>query len=791
MIRLLCLYLGAVASLWSVTATPGDIKLYMRAGSGLGYSWFGTRAPKRTAITVTGTGAWNISRGGELSTACGLAYGYCFNISTSPTATSGAALPVGSGPATLYLYWTYLGAESLSPGTHTGTVTIGTTVINITLSVEPRRSFDAFVYPAGFPSGCVNSSSAFSHADTCTVTNERPTSTSFAIPAPGGTYVDPQFGNTVRRITPSGQNIQYSALSAFSATAKYVLTNSPNGQVNIYNRNGTVAYSAVAGPNINYSAWDPSDDERLWYMDAATIKYRQLSTGTTVLAADYSAPFGSRPALPVITMGGTTDITDDGWWVFRDSAGSTLCAVNLNGLSPSTQESKTFCTGLSSFGFTDIDYPQVTQVDSESRKRYVLVIAAPVAHVFSVGRTGLDYEYPVPTGAEDVPIEPHSEVGQDAEGRQIFFWQWYSPYDNRSYLAAAQLNKGADMTRPVEEGGGMRLLYLSDPANFNTDAHYGCTWRGACVFTPYGNASGISVTQISAVTAGTPCAITTASAHGLTNGASVLIGGGLGTTGMNGVFSISVTGTNTFTLTGQTCSGSYTAGSAHVVPNTLTASTLPNRQEIVIVRPGEDVRRVAIHRTKMYNGGSLLGYFASPRASISRDGRYIAYASNYGIPELSSVWVADVSAPVTSTRLQVKNVDTADTKAVLNYAVPAGEGGATIVVSANPGLSNPVLNAADGLSGDARQFVVSGLSAQTDYWYRITTGRYATQGRFRTGSTLSGTATLRVERGGGGSIQYGPTSALGLSASSPLSVTVNRGVYYYNAGAGVQAIVVR
>lgn len=56
---------------------------------------------------------------------------------------------------------------------------------------------------------------------------------------------------------------------------------------------------------------------------------------------------------------------------------------------------------------------------------------------------------------------------------------------------------------------------------------------------------------------------------------------------------------------------------------------------------------------------------------------------------------------------------------------------------------------------------------------------------------MSGTGVLRVERGSTGTIQYGATAGLGASGASPLSITVNRGVYYYNAGGSTQAVVVR
>lgn len=786
----LILFFFSMLTLWGVTASPGSITVYMRSNGGAGLGWSATRSPKRTEITVSGSGAWNLSRGGPLSSACFMASGYCFNASTSATTTGGAALPVGSGPGTLYLYWDGLGADfMLSAGTHTGTLTVGTTVIAITLIVLPRQDFDHFVYRPGYPSGCVNSHPGYSFADTCVITDERPPSTAMAVPAAGANYADPQFGHTVTRVTPSGNNIQYGALSAFSATGKYLLTSTPSGQINVYNRGGGVAYASVGSININNSAWDPYDDERIWFLDASTIKRRELNTGATTTAADYTlAGGGGRPAMTTLTMGGTVDITDDGWWAFRDN--NSLCAVNLNGLMVSNQEAQTFCTSLAPYGLTDIDFTQITQVDVESRKRYVVLLSAPKGHVFSVGATGLDYEYPLPTGNQDISVEPHSDVGQDSEGRQIFFWQWYTPYDNRYYLATAQLNKGADMTRPIEEGGGLRILYNSDSGNFFTDAHYGCTWKGVCVFTPF-TGGDTPVYQISAVTAGNPCSITTAVSHGLSTGTAVQIGGAAGITSINGVFTATVTGSNSLTLNGHTCTGSYTANSAHLARNAATATNWPNRQETVIVRPGEEIRRVAVHRTKMYSGGALLPYYNTPRGSISRDGRYIAFCSNLGVPENPSVWVADTGAPQTSTRIAVTAIDAADTKAIFNYNVPAGQAAATILISASPSLSSPVVNVSDGATAQNRQHVATGLTANTDYWYRVTTGEYTAKGRFQTGGPLSGTAALEIARGDGGAVQHGATVGLGSSGASPLRVTVTRGVYYYDTGAGPRAVVVR
>ena len=770
--RLVILSLAAVACWAQVTPSPANLSFYMRQGQN--YPWNSTVYPAPKVITVVGTGAWTATRSGPLTTACG---GPCFSV--SPAA--------GNGNGTVTVSFLASGAESLAAGTYASTVTIGATAVAVNLEVRKRLSYDAFVYPPGYPSGCVNTSSGFPHADTCTITGERPASSVLAIPAPGGSYVDPQFGSSLIRLTGSGRNVQYGALSSFSATAKYVLTSDSQGYLDIYNlATRSAAYPTFPGPNINLSAWDPVNDEKLWYMEGSAIRYLILNTGTGTVAADYTNAFGARPAFPGISMGGTIDITDDGWWAFR--SGYTLCAVNLNGLTPATQESQTYCTDLSGFNLYDIDFTQISQVDSESRKRYMVLLAAPLGHVFSVDAGGVRYEYPLPSSV----VEPHSDVGQDSRGRQIFFWNFADAYGNKSYLATMQLNKGADMIRPVEEGGGLSFLYPSEPENLGTDGHFGCTWRGVCVFTPYGDSGGLAMRSISTVTTGTPCSITTATAHGYSNGVSVLIGGAAGITSINGVFPITVTGSNTYTLTGHTCAGSYTAGSGNSVLNAATAATQPNRQEIVMARPGHEVRRSAIHRAKLYdNGSTLIGYFASPRGSISRDGRYVAFAGNHGIPESSSVWIADAGIPTTTVRLAVNTVEEADTKAILNYTAPDGEGAATITVSANPDLSSPVVSASDSLSAGSRQHVLTGLTANTDYWYRITTGRFAAQGQFRTSAAMAGTGMLRVERGGGGTIQHGATTGLGSTGASPLEITATRGVYYYNADGTTQAVVVR
>jgi len=262
--------------------------------------------------------------------------------------------------------------------------------------------------------------------------------------------------------------------------------------------------------------------------------------------------------------------------------------------------------------------------------------------------------------------------------------------------------------------------------------------------------------------------------------------GGEGITSINSQFTITVTGATTFTLDGHTCAGTYTANTARVTTAGV-ATARSHRQELTAYRIGDSMQthRIVEHRSKNYDFpdyGDAFGYYAGPRASISRDGRYTAYASNMGNPEWPSVYVADLgfgSATGVSS-----SVTPADTKAIINYVVPAGQGAATITISASASLASPVVSAPNS----TRQYVATGLTAGTLYYYRVQTEGFAYTGQFVTLPTLSGSGRLQVVKGGGGTVQYGTTTGLGSSCASPCDVTVARGIIYTDV---TGAVVVR
>ena len=129
------------------------------------------------------------------------------------------------------------------------------------------------------------------------------------------------------------------------------------------------------------------------------------------------------PSISEMNTGGPADNTDDNWWVFTEPNAKLVCAIDLNVLAPANQEDHLFCSSYSALGIQLLDFPQITQVDRESKKRYVLLFSAPRAHAFSVNiaTRKLDYEFEMPKEI----TTPHSDVGQDEGGRQVLFWTWY------------------------------------------------------------------------------------------------------------------------------------------------------------------------------------------------------------------------------------------------------------------------------------------------------------------------------------------------------------------------------
>jgi hypothetical protein len=613
----------------STTAEPTQ-SATIRMRQGNKYPWVSTVYPQDIVFDVQHDRAWEAQITGTLATAC---QGPCLAVQPAR----------GFGPGPVRVLFNAKGAEMLPVGAHAGWITAGASTLRVTLNVEPRQEYLHFVYPPGYPKACGQSESGYPHQDTCHFENY-PAGV-FPAPAPGESYQDPQFGTTVTRLTEPGFTVAYSAVSAFSAASTYVMATNLSGNSSIYTRAGQLVTENIP-VNFNSFTWDARDDNRIWTYDGATVRSYQVREKLSTVAADFSRPFDERPAFQRLDAGGTADGTADGWWVFVERDARRVCAINLNGLTPRVQHSQLYCADYSALDIQNVDFPQITQVDSESGKRYVVLLGTPRALVFSVGERGLDLEYVMPKGF----TTQHSDVSEDSQGRQVVLFGYEDTYGNRIFLATARLNRGTSLLRPVEEGGGLSLLYPIHGGTIPTDFHYGCNWNGYCVVSSYSSYQGRGVPNV-ALQALVPrpgaCSIQTAEPHGMTAGSFVVIAGDEDRFPLAGRWPVTAVTDTEFTIP-RPC-----PSSSALVPGLAWAGWdkpwfphQPNRQEVTVLRLDGEVRRLAIHRAVVWrDNGKLKYYYSTPRASISSDGRYVAYTSNLGSPQPGSIYWAAAPWP--------------------------------------------------------------------------------------------------------------------------------------------------
>jgi hypothetical protein len=563
--------------------------------------------------------------------------------------------------------------------------------------------------------------------DTCVISNEQPAQSLGALQSQGDSMIDPQFGSSVHRLTPDGFQLAYSAVRMFSANSVYVLTSDREGFLNVWDREkNRQAGARFSGSNISQTVWDPRVEERIWFMNKGQVGYRNILTGVSAIAANFAQPTDTRPAFTDLNTGGTADNTDDNWWVFTEPKEKLVCAIDLNGLTPANQEDHLFCAGYLELGLKFVDFPQITQVDSESGKRYVLMLSEPRAHVFSVNTAArkLDYEFEMPAEI----TAPHSDVGQDSRGRQVFYWAWYDRYGDKAYAATALLNKREKMIRPIEEGGGLSLLFPMFAGGIRTDHHFGCNWSGYCVQSGYSDPvpGGIPNWTVTNVQSGTPCVVQISPNHPFKDGGKMVIGGVGEMSGVNGISTVRAIDARTFALEGRTCSGRYQLKLGHATEAKQWTPTSPNRDEVIVTRLDGEVRRVAIHRSRLWaEHGDLNLYWASAQAGISRDGRYVGISSNLGLPESNSVlWAeVDLSAEISAVSAESRARDT-----VLRWEGPED---ALVQVSANRDMESLVFTRKYS-AGQPREHVIEGLAPGTFYYYQVLGSNSAARGTFTT-----------------------------------------------------------
>jgi hypothetical protein len=480
---------------------------------------------------------------------------------------------------------------SVPPGMHKGKISVtaaGMTpaTIPVTLTIVPKPPGPKFTYLHG-PNGCTQPD-GYQDAATCIVPDEKPAG-NFGPPAPGGSYVDPNFGATVRVISPPGYLHVYSTPSAISAGNKYVLSVNQMGAFQLISPiTGKVIRPLPGLPN-QAAFWDAYDSEVFYYPNGGTLMKWDLRKGKPTPLIDFGR---DGHGFTNIRTGGTGDTSKDNWVAIWDAGGKAeVCAVELT-------NAKSFCAsyasipGRSLVSNAFVDFANIAKgVDRVSGKRYVLLMADPSMAVFSVNlATGkLDFEYRGPESPEGNgnhdgicdPGEnclgaPHSDLFEDSNGIQYLVATSDTQFPGERALATYELNKGIRLREPVELGGGKKTIMtvFQNGANW-TGEHIGCAKQA-----PY-------------------CVLSTEAPNGLRSPDD---------------------------------------------PSPIVRA--PHITEIMVMREnGLEVRRLMQTRTAFFNNEDAKAYWSSPRACLSNDGTFVVADSNFSTPNAHRILRIETGFP--------------------------------------------------------------------------------------------------------------------------------------------------
>jgi hypothetical protein len=424
---------------------------------------------------------------------------------------------------------------------------------SVTSLISPAKFCDPL---AGYPAPAI-----------CNAPQEIPLG-SFPVPPVGGSYLDPNFGGTVRVVAANVMH-PYSTPTSFSATAKYALVLSNDGWASVV-ETATGSYKSKNLLPTGDMRWDAVNDEVLYTVTGSKIFKRILSAESSTLLVDYSTDshhFSS------INMGGTGDLSKDNWLAFWADQEHQVCALNLARIITYCADYKAPTPG-NRVGWNFIDYALITKgPDSHTGKRYVLLMADPAFGMYSVDEAAgrLNFELRSPEVAADMmgygngnndgicdPNEscittPHSDVMEDFDGQQYLVYLSGTNSPCQANFSTLQLNKGLDMLMSSLIGGGRKDAALAFKCGLTWSSyHVGCAKSA-----PY-------------------------------------------------------------------CVWSIDSPAANL-PTQMRNGTEPYFGEVIIMRGnGVEFRRIAMHRSVLW------GFWDQPRACISNDGRYALWDTNFG-----------------------------------------------------------------------------------------------------------------------------------------------------------------
>ncbi len=352
--------------------------------------------------------------------------------------------------------------------------------VSVVWVAVPRIPEPTYTYLSG-PHGCTKPP-GYPDEAVCTVPDEKPPG-AFQAPPVGGSYVDANFGATVRVVTPPGNVHTYSNNNPLSAHNKYLMTFA-NGAFSVVEvATNRFVYSKI--PASQDFFWDSFDDDVYYYPSGARFLKHNLRSGKETVLVDYARSH----KFTLLKRGGTTASSKDNWISFFAPNEKQLCTLDIASV-------KTYCADYGTT-YPGIDYVlDAKGVDRTNGKRYVILVAsagvALGAYSVNLAAQRLDLEYrgpeePDSNGNHDGICDPgekcmtagHSDTFEDSHGDQFLIFSKFSDMPCEVSIATYQLNRGLQVNQPVELGGGRRkvlsLWQCPFPnANQGTDEHIGC-----------------------------------------------------------------------------------------------------------------------------------------------------------------------------------------------------------------------------------------------------------------------------------------------------------------------------
>ncbi|MDX1981127.1 MAG: hypothetical protein SFV51_12725 [Bryobacteraceae bacterium] len=319
---------------------------------------------------------------------------------------------------------------------------------------------------AGFPAPAV-----------CTAPGELPLG-SFPVPAQGGTYSDPNFGSTVRILTPAGQNRHsYSSPTAMSTSGKYALVTLNSNTTAIIDTTTGVPVRQMARKQRSWSSgeavWDTRSDTVLYFLSGywngvkwindRLMKY-DVAADVETLVQDYAlAPYN----FAWVARGGTGDMSKDGWLPFYTP--EKVCVVQV-------ASGNTVCAAYSNVGglpWTFIDFVSISKgPDRSTGKHYVMMQGQPANAMFefdpAAGTLTFQFRGPEMPSAvmgwgngngvcepgESCLAQSHSDTFEDSMGNQYLVRAVQLRNPCSWVLTTMRMSAGLGMVKGVAEGGG-------------------------------------------------------------------------------------------------------------------------------------------------------------------------------------------------------------------------------------------------------------------------------------------------------------------------------------------------